>query len=47
LIGDTNPEHNRNVQLKAPRILCMIIDGILIPLEIKVQYEKAREDSAA
>jgi hypothetical protein len=47
LIGDTNPEHNRNVQLKAPRVLCMIIDGILIPLEIKVQYEKAREDSAA
>jgi len=43
LIGDTNPQENLNIKMRAPRVVCMIIDGILIPLEIKVQYEKARE----
>lgn len=44
LIGDENPESNRNKKLKAPKIISLIISGELIPLEIKVQYDKVLEE---
>jgi hypothetical protein len=43
LIGDSDPDYNKDVKLRAPKVICMIVDGILIPLEIKVQYDKAKE----
>jgi hypothetical protein len=43
LIGDSDPDYNKDVKLRAPKVVCMIVDGILIPLEIKVQYDKAKE----
>jgi hypothetical protein len=42
LIGDSDPDYNKDVRLKAPKVICMIVDGILIPLEIKVQYDKVK-----
>lgn len=41
LIGDTDPEENQQVRFRAPKVVSMIVDGILIPLEIKVQYDRA------
>ena len=44
LIGDENPDSNMNKKLKAPKIISLIIAGELIPLEIKVQYDKVLEE---
>jgi hypothetical protein len=41
LIGDTEPEENQQIRFRAPKVVSMIVDGILIPLEIKVQYDRA------
>ena len=43
LIGDEDPETNMNKQFKAPKVISLIIAGELIPLEIKVQYDKVVE----
>lgn len=43
LIGDEDPETNRDKKIKAPRLISLIVSGELIPLEIKVQYDKVSE----
>lgn len=43
VIGDQNPETNKDKKLKAPNVICMIVHGELIPLEIKVQLDKVNE----
>jgi hypothetical protein len=43
LIGDEEPDSNLNKKFKAPKVISVIIAGILIPLEIKVTYDKALE----
>ena len=43
LIGDEDPEENMNKKFTAPKIISLIISGDLIPLEIKVQYDKVIE----
>ena len=45
LIGDEDPDTNLNKKLKVPKIISLIISGELIPLEIKVQYDKVLEGS--
>lgn len=40
LIGDTDPEDNIGKNFIAPKVISLIINGELIPLEIKVQYDK-------
>ena len=44
LIGDDDPDSNLNKKLKAPKIISLIVAGALIPLEIKVQYDKVLEE---
>jgi len=43
LIGDEDPETNMNKRFKAPKVISLIVSGELIPLEIKVNYDKALE----
>ena len=43
LIGDEDPETNMNKKFKAPKVMSLIVSGELIPLEIKVQYDKITE----
>jgi hypothetical protein len=43
LIGDEDPESNLNKKLRAPKIISLIVAGELVPLEIKVQYDKIVE----
>lgn len=43
LIGDEDPDVNMNKKLRAPKVISLIIAGELIPLEIKVQYDKLME----
>jgi hypothetical protein len=43
LIGDEDPESNANKKFKAPKVVSLIVAGELIPLEIKVQYDKVLE----
>jgi hypothetical protein len=43
LIGDEDPDTNANKKLKAPKVVSLIVAGELIPLEIKVQYDKIIE----
>jgi len=43
LIGDEDPEINLNKKFKAPKVISLIVAGELIPLEIKVNYDKALE----
>ena len=43
LIGDEDPGTNANKTLKAPKVISMIAAGELIPLEIKVQFDKLIE----
>ena len=43
LIGDEDPETNLNKKFKAPKVISLIIAGALIPLEIKVNYDKILE----
>jgi hypothetical protein len=43
LIGDEDPETNSNKKFKAPKVVSLIVSGELIPLEIKVQYDKVVE----
>lgn len=40
LIGDEHPDTNQSKKIKAPKIISIIVAGELIPLEIKVQYDK-------
>ena len=41
LIGTEDPEFNKNKVFNAPKVISLIVSGDLIPLEIKVQYDKA------
>jgi hypothetical protein len=43
VIGDEDPDTNKAKGFKAPRVISMVMAGELIPLEIKVQYDKAIE----
>jgi hypothetical protein len=43
LIGDEDPETNSNKKFKAPKVVSLIVSGELIPLEIKMQYDKIIE----
>lgn len=43
LIGDEDPDTNMDKRLKAPKVISLIVSGQLIPLEIKVQYDKIAE----
>ena len=43
LIGDEDPDSNMNKTFKAPKVVSLIVAGELIPLEIKVQYDKILE----
>jgi hypothetical protein len=43
LIGDEDPESNINKKFKAPKVVSLIVSGELVPLEIKVQYDKIAE----
>ncbi len=43
LIGDEDPDINLNKKFNAPKVISLIVAGELIPLEIKVQYDKAIE----
>ena len=43
VIGDQNPETNKEKKFKAPQVISMIVQGELIPLEIKVQFDKIIE----
>ncbi len=43
LIGDEDPESNQNKKFKAPKVASLIVAGELIPLEIKVHYDKIVE----
>ena len=40
LIGDEDPNADNPRQFNAPKVTCMIVAGELIPLEIKVQFDK-------
>ncbi|HQQ95460.1 MAG TPA: hypothetical protein PLQ93_12980 [Bacteroidia bacterium] len=43
LIGDEDPDSNATKKFKAPKVVSLIVSGELIPLEIKVQYDKVIE----
>ena len=43
LIGDEDPDSNLNKKLRAPKVISLIVPGQLIPLEIKVQFDKVLE----
>ncbi len=43
LIGDEEPDSNSNKIFKAPKVLSLIVAGELIPLEIKVEYDRVTE----
>jgi hypothetical protein len=43
LIGDEDPDVNLNKKFIAPKVISLIVAGELIPLEIKVNYDKAIE----
>jgi hypothetical protein len=43
VIGDEDPDTNKNKGFKAPKVISMVMAGELIPLEIKVQYDKTIE----
>lgn len=40
LIGDIDPQTNTNKKFNAPKVISLIVAGELIPLEIKIQYDK-------
>lgn len=40
LIGDIDPHTNTNKKFSAPKVISLIVAGELIPLEIKIQYDK-------
>ena len=44
LIGDEDPNSNLNVKFRAPKVISLIVSGELIPLEIKVNFDKAIEN---
>jgi len=43
VIGDEDPDTNKDKKFSAPKVVSMIVSGELIPLEIKVQYDKLVE----
>ena len=43
LIGDEDPDTNLNKKFKAPKVISLIMSGILIPLEVKVTYDKVKD----
>ncbi|MES2591128.1 MAG: hypothetical protein V4608_04530 [Bacteroidota bacterium] len=47
LIGDNDPNSNESKKFNAPKVISIIVDGALIPLEIKVQYDKVSIKTAS
>lgn len=47
LIGDTDPQTNMSKKFVAPKVVSLIVEGTLIPLEIKVQYDKVTTKTAS
>lgn len=47
LIGDTDPDTNQTKKFNAPKVISLIVEGTLIPLEIKVQYDKVTTKNAS
>lgn len=45
LIGDKDPSTNQDKKFAAPQVTSLIVPGELIPLEIKVQYDKLTGNS--
>ncbi len=43
VIGDQDPNTNKEKKFNAPKVISMIVQGELIPLEIKVQFDKIIE----
>lgn len=46
LIGDMDPDTNTNKKFAAPKVISLIVAGELIPLEIKIQFDKVTLTSA-
>lgn len=44
LIGDEEPDSNSNKTFKAPKVISLIAAGELIPLEIKVEFDRITEE---
>jgi len=40
LIGDANEESNSSVRFDAPKVTSVIVPHEIMPVEIKVQYDK-------
>jgi len=45
LIGDSNQESNQNKKINAPKVTSLLVAEELIPLEIKVQFDKINQNS--
>jgi hypothetical protein len=43
LIGTDDPGTNMNKKFSAPKVISMIVNNDLVPLEIKMQYDKVVE----
>jgi hypothetical protein len=43
VIGDEDPETNKYKKISAPKIISVVVMGVLIPLEIKFQFDKLIE----
>jgi hypothetical protein len=46
LIGADDPDTNANKKFNAPKVISLIVAGELVPLEIKVQYDKIIESKS-
>ena len=46
LIGDEEPDSNTTKIFKAPKVLSLVVAGELIPLEIKIEFDRIMEEGA-
>jgi hypothetical protein len=46
LIGDEEPDSNTTKVFKAPKVLSLVVAGELIPLEIKIEFDRIMEEGA-
>jgi hypothetical protein len=44
LIGDEEPDSNSTKIFKAPKVLSLVVAGELIPLEIKIEFDRIMEE---
>jgi predicted CoA-binding protein len=47
VIGDEDPETNKSKKIAGPKLISMVVMGVLIPLEIKFQFDKVLEAKGA